>query len=143
MGYSALGELFVYIIYFVLGIACIFFVRLTFTTKRQNKIWTGFAGLFFIFLLFKYHSYLSNSYKKNQLSQVGLYYLTNYPNCDSCVLELKENQTYQIKRKGQIIEQSNWHYEVGGDYFILYLDNDKHQLGSGDYAYEKYNLKYK
>jgi hypothetical protein len=143
MGLSALSELFVYIPYFVLGLACVIFFRLTIKAKRQKKIGAGIAGLFCIFLLFNYKSCVADSYKKNQLTRVGLYYLTNYPDCDSCVLELKENQTYQITKRGQIIEQSNWHYEVGGDYFILYLGNDNHQLGSGDYAYEKYKLKYK
>ena len=57
--------------------------------------------------------------------------MTTYRNCDSCYLELKENMTCIVVNKGKIIEQSNWHYEVGGDYWITYLDNDKHQLGSG------------
>lgn len=139
---AAISELLIYFIYFILGLTSIVFFVLTFTTKKQNKIWTGVAGLFFTFLLFNFKSYESDNYKKNQLSQVGFYYLTNYPNCDSCVLELKENQMYQVTKRGQIIEQSNWHYEVGGDYFIVYLDNDKHQLGSGDFVYEKYKLKY-
>lgn len=143
MGLSALSELVDYIVYFLLGLACIIFFGLTFTSKRKNKIWTGLAGLFFTFLLFSYKSCLTDGYKKNQLMHVGLYYLTNYPNCDSCVLELKENQKYEVTKQGQIIEQSNWHYEVGGDYFIVYLDSNKHQLGSGDYSFKEYELKYK
>ncbi len=143
MGLSALSELFVYLIYFILGLGSIIFFGLTITTKRKNKVWTGLVGLFFVFLIFKYYSYETNLYKKNQLTQVGFYYLTNYPNCNSCILELKENQTYEVRNQGKIVEQSNWHYKVGGDYFILYLDNDNHQLGSGDYIYKKYKLKYK
>ena len=143
MGLSALSELFVYIPYLILVLACVSFFRLTIKAKGQIKIWAGMAVLLFIFLFFNYKSCVGDSYKKNQLTQVGLYYLTTYPNCDSCILELKENQTYQVINKGQIIEQSNWHYEVGGDYLILYLDNDKHQLGFGDYEYERYKLKYK
>ena len=61
---------------------------------------------------------------------------------NSCYLELRENMTYIVVDKGKIIESSNWHYEVGGDYFITYLDNDRHQLGSGNYSYERYKLKY-
>lgn len=143
MGISALSELLVYMLYIVLGLACLLFFGIAITGKGKNKIWAGIAGLLFIYLIFQYKSYLSDSYKKSQLSQVGFYYLSNYPNCDTCVLELKENQTYEIKKNGLIIEQSNWQYNIGGDYFILYLDNKKHQLGSGDYTYGKYVLKYK
>lgn len=143
MGITALSELFDDIIYFLLGLACVMFFGLTFTVKRKNRIWTALAGCFFVFLLFKFKFYSNDVYKKNQLSKVGVYYLTNYPDCDSCVLELKENQKYVVINNGRVVEQSNWHYKVGGDYFIVYLDNDKHQLGSGDYAYTKYKLKYK
>ena len=142
MGFSSLSELFVYIIYFSLSFICSIFLYWTFKTNQKNKIWTGIAVLFFVFLIFKFKSYLADSYKESQRSHVGLYYLTNYPNCDSCILELKENKSYEIKKQGTIIEYSDWNYEVGGDYFILYLDSNKHQLGSGDYSYEKYKLKY-
>ena len=139
---SALGELFIYIIYIGLGLASLLFLILTFTSKKRDKIWAAFATLFFGFLLIGFKSCQSNNYKNNQLNQVGLYYLTDYPNCDSCVIELKENQTYEVRTYGEIVEQSNWHYEVGGDYFITYLDNDNYQLGVGKFVYKKYKLKY-
>ena len=139
---SALGELFIYIIYFVLGILSIGFLVLTMTSKKKTKILTGLATLFFGFLLFSFKSCQSRNYKENQLSQVGLYYLTEYPDCDFCIIELKENQTYEVTKNGQVIERSNWHYEVGGDYLITYLDNDKYQLGNGKFEYYKYKLKY-
>jgi hypothetical protein len=139
---SALGELFIYVIYFVLGITTIAFLVLTIIIKRKAKILTGFATIFFGFLLFSFKSCQSHNYKENQLSQVGLYYLTEYPNCDSCIIELKENQTYEVTKNRQVIERGNWHYEVGGDYWITYLDNDKYQLGNGKFAYYKYKLKY-
>ena len=139
---SALGELFIYVIYFVLGLACIIFLLLTFTSKKSIKPWTLIASILFCFLFFTFKSCQKENYKQNQLSVVGTYYLTSYPNCDSCYLELRENMTYIVVDKGKIIESSNWHYEVGGDYFITYLDNDRHQLGSGDYSYERYKLKY-
>jgi len=139
---SALGELIIYVVYFMLGLHCIIFIVLTITSKKSTKPWTLLASLMFVFLFFNFKSCQDNNYKRNQLSVVGVYYLTNYPNCDSCYLELKENMSYVIVNEGKVIEQSNWHYEVGGDYWIIYLDNDRHQLGSGEYFYERYKLKH-
>lgn len=139
---SALGELFIYVIYFVLGAAGIIFLVLTFTAKKSMKLWTLIGSLFFGYLFFHFKSYQDYIYKQNQLSVVGTYYLTSYPNCDSCYLELKENMIYIVVDKGKILKQSKWHYEVGGDYWITYLDNDRYQLGSGQYSYDRYELKY-
>jgi len=138
----ALGELFVYIIYFLLGLACIAFLTVAITTKRRHKLRNGITGILCGFLLIGFNTCRSKNYAANQLTQVWLYYLSTYPHCDSCILELKENQTYVVTNRGKIIEQSNWHYEVGGDYLIVYLDNDKHQLGYGDYRFDTFKLTY-
>ena len=136
----ALGELFVYIIYFLLGLASIAFLIVAITTRRQHKLRAGIMAVISGFLLIGFNTCRNNNYAANQLTQVGLYYLSTYPHCDSCILELKENQTYEVTSRGKIIEQSNWHYEVGGDYLIVYLDNNKHQLGYGDYKFDKFKL---
>ena len=81
-------------------------------------------------------------YRNSQLDKVGIYYLTNNPKCELCYLELKEDMTYTIINKGEVIEKSNWHFESGGDYWITYLDNDKSQLGFGNYEYKHYKQKY-
>ena len=140
---SAIGEIIIYIIYIVLGLPCVILLIVTITADKSIKLWTLIASLLFGLLLFSFKSCQDNHYKKNQLSVVGIYYLTNYPKCDSCLLELKEDMTFTIEKNGKVIEQSNWHYEVGGDYWITYLNNDRSQLGSGEYAYEDYKLKYK
>jgi hypothetical protein len=93
-----------------------------------------------MFFIFK--SCQDNNYKNNQLDQVGIYYLTNYPNCDSCYIELNENMTYKIINKGQKVKNGDWHYESGGDYWITYLNGERDQLGSGTYSYTNYKLKY-
>jgi hypothetical protein len=140
---SALGELFIYVIYAVLAMACIISLLLSFTSKKQTKPWAFIASLLFAFLFFGFRSCQKSNYKENQLSVVGTYYLTSYPSCDSCYLELKEDMTYLVMNKGKIVESSNWYYEVGGDFFITYLNNDKYQLGSGNYSYKDYTLKYR
>ena len=139
---SAFGELFIYLIYVLLGLTGVVFFLWTYTSKKVRKPWTLLGGLFFTFLLFYFKSCQNENYKRNQLSQVGKYYLTDYPNCKSCYIELKENMTYNVIDDGKIIETSNWHYESGGDYWITYLDNDKYQLGNGKFNYKKYELKY-
>jgi hypothetical protein len=50
--------------------------------------------------------------------------------------------TYKIYSNKAVIEEGNWNHKSGGDYWITTLEN-KGQLGSGEYAYKKYKLKYK
>lgn len=138
----ALGELFIYLIYVFLVLGAVGFIYLTFYLKKSRKPWTILGCILCCFLFFNYRSCLKDAYKRSQLTQVGIYYLTEYPNCDNCKLELKEDMTYEVRSNGKVIEKSNWHYEVGGDYWITYLNNDNHHLGSGNYAYKEYDLKY-
>src|SRR4051812_18554249 len=83
---AALGELIVLFIFLLLGLAAIVFLILTFTAKKSSKPWTLLGSIFFCVLLFSYKSCLNEAYKKSQLDQVGIYYLTKYPNCDSCIM---------------------------------------------------------
>ena len=138
---SALRELFVYAILILLGLIALFFLIQTFKVKPRFRPIMLISSFVFCYLCFSYKSCLTDSYANSQKRQVGLYFLTNYPNCDNCILELKEDLTYTVKQNEKILETSNWHYESGGDYWITYLDNDRHQLGSGDYRYKKYKLK--
>lgn len=139
----AIGELIIYTIYFFTGLSCLVFLILALTAKKRCfRIWTALTGLFFGFLLLCFKWQQNSIYKQNQLNQVGIYYLTNYPNCDSCHIELNENMTYKVAHKSQIFENGDWHYESGGDYWITYLNGTKYQLGNGKYAYRDYKLKY-
>ena len=139
---AALGELAVYIIYLLLAIGGLVFLFFTFRVKRSIKPFTLLGFGLFVFLIAKYSSHNKEVYRDWQLQHVGIYYLTDHPDCDSCVLELKEDMTYEVRSGNKVIEKSNWHFESGGDYWITYLDHDRHQLGAGDYAYKKYKLKY-
>ncbi|MFP5041997.1 hypothetical protein [Parasediminibacterium sp. JCM 36343] len=117
---SAIGEGLVYFIYFILGFGCIIYLLLALTSNKKTKLWAFPLILFFGYLFFLYKSYLLESYNQMQFNDVGIYYLTNYPNCPSCYLELKENMTYTVMDSCKIVESSNWHSEAGGDYFITY-----------------------
>lgn len=139
---SAISDLIPYLIFVFLGLAAIFFLVSTFKANRSAKPWTLICSAFFCFLIFKFNSWLKERYEKGQLDHVGIYYLTDYPNCDHCILELKEDKTYQVSNNDTVLEKSNWHFESGGDYWITYLDNDRSQLGGGQYAYKRYRLKY-
>ena len=139
---SALSELIPYGIYIFLALFCLGFLILTFTSPKPTRPWTFIGSACFAFLFFKFKSCEKEQYRQNQLDHVGIYWLTEYPNCNSCYLELKEDMTYVIVNKAKIVETSNWHYEMGGDYFITFLNNDRDQLGSGAYAYRDYKLKY-
>jgi hypothetical protein len=139
---SALSELIVPAIFVLLALFALGFLYLTFKVKRSRKPWTLLAAILSICLIFSFRSFRAEAYRYSQLDQIGVYYLTNYPGCEDCILELKEDMTYDVRNKGKILETSDWHYESGGDYWITYLDFDRHQLGSGDYAFKKYHKKY-
>nr|WP_288836388.1 hypothetical protein [uncultured Flavobacterium sp.] len=139
---AALGELIVLCIYLLLGLGALMLLVLTFKQKKSYKPWTLLGSFFCCALFFAYKYFSDEAYQKSQLSQVGLYHLTNYPNCDDCILQLKEDMTYEVKNRDKIIERSDWHYESGGDYWITWLDNDRYQLGFGKYSYERFRLKY-
>ena len=128
---AGLGELIILLIQWGLGLLAFVFLFLVFKVKPKEKVWMLAGSLFSYFLFFSFRSHLNDLYLDNQRDQVGIYYLTNYPDCDNCILELKEDHTYEVRDDYKILEQSDWHYESGGDYWITYLDNDNHQLGSG------------
>ena len=94
----------------------------------------AFASLFFI-----YYINNKNNYKESQLQYVGTYDLTNYPNCDSCVLTFKEDNTYKVTDKSKIIETGDWYYDFGADYFIVYINKKKDRLGDGRFKYQNSN----
>jgi len=140
---SALPELFVFILYLMLGTAAVVLLFRVFITKQRSiKIRSLIISSACVLLLVYFKSCDAANYKHNQLSVVGVYYLTNYPGCDTCSVELMENMRYQLKDHDNIIESSDWHYEIGGDYFIIYMNGDRAQLGAGKFSYKKYKLKY-
>ena len=109
---STLGELIVPLIYLIIALGAVVCVVWNFQTKKPQKLWTSLGSIFFLILLFSFRSCLKTAYKNEQLRQVGVYYLTSYPNCPNCILELKEDMTYEIRSRNKVIEKSNWHYEV-------------------------------
>ena len=138
---SAIGALIIFMIFFILGLICIvYFIKALGADSSRKKRYLITSSI--VFLLFTFlKSGKDRSYLQAQMGEVGIYYLTDYPNCDSCYIDLKENMTYNIINQGKVVETSNWHHEEGGDYWITYLNNDRYQLGSGEMAYKKYKLK--
>lgn len=129
-------------VYLVLAVPCVAFLLMAFFSGRRWRPWAVLGIILFggLLLWFRWSQY--ENYRANQLSVVGVYFLTSYPNCEACVLELREDKSYTVVDNRRVVEQSNWHHEVGGDYWITYLDSDKSQLGTGRYKYERYVLKY-
>jgi len=138
---AAIGELIIYFIYFILGLSFVTFLILSLTSKKTKKPFM-IISIFFGLLMIIFKSCQYKGYINDQKEQVGIYYLTKYPNCNSCYIELKEDMTYVIEKSGGIIKKGTWHHESGGDYWITYLDGENYQLGSGDFSYTDYKLKY-
>jgi hypothetical protein len=81
--------------------------------------------------------FAGNRYCNNKAAEakyVGTYILTSYPNCANCSLHLQLNNYYEVIQGKTVRERGSWHYESGGDYWIVYINKDD-QLGSGRYAY--------
>src|SRR5687767_14915479 len=118
---AALGTLIIYGLYALLIIAAVLLTRLAFIAKfgRRKFLYIFLAIASFALLIFLVINQQLN-HRKSELEYVGTYYLTSYPNCQSCKLILKENNSYQVISAKTIIEEGNWHYESGGDYFIVY-----------------------
>lgn len=38
---------------------------------------------------------------------------------------------FEILKQNEIVEKGNWHFEIRGDYLIVYMNNEKDQLGYG------------
>lgn len=137
---SGLGELLVFMLYALLGssaIICILMIIASNSKLLKLLYFIGFiagAALFFL-----YYNYKSNSHRASELEYVGTYYLTDFPNCNSCKVVLKADNTYEVRKEAYVIETGDWHYESGGDYWIVYMNNKDDQLGSGRFAYKEQN----
>ncbi|SDK45344.1 hypothetical protein SAMN05421823_102769 [Catalinimonas alkaloidigena] len=82
--------------------------------------------------LFSYIQYINQ--RNAELEYVGVYYLTEYPNCDTCVLNLNSDNAYTVIFDDRTLEQGKWKYSSGGDYWIVDIGKNG-QLGSGKYKY--------
>jgi hypothetical protein len=140
---AALGGLIVYIFYAILILTGIVFLRLALIEKkpRKRRSYT-IIGIVSICLLFLHIYYLKLNHRESELEYAGTYVLTRYPKCNSCILVLNGNNTYEVVNVNTIVENGNWHYESGGDYWIVYIGDNREQLGSGKYDYEHYKKKF-
>ncbi len=131
---SAFTELFIYFIYFALGFGAIIYL-LAFLFVEKKKIIHLLVSIISGVLFILYFKSMKDGYKKQQLEYVGSYHLKHYPNCKYCTLTLKEGNTYEVKDSSKILEVGDWHYETGGDAFIVYMNKDEDRLGVGRFDY--------
>jgi hypothetical protein len=131
-----LAELIPILIYLaLLAFPSIVFLILLAKGKKYYK--KGFA--FFIVACIPLSAKISNDYTKYKVSKYrypGKYFLKTYPNCDTCVLLLKENNTYMVLKDSSHLEYGNWNYK-SGDSTKVNIGVDG-QLGEGNYTYDTY-----
>ena len=141
---SGLGELIVFMLYATLGssaIICILLLIVANTKLLKSLYLIGFLFSATLFVL--YYNYKSSSHRASELEYVGTYYLTDFPNCVTCKLVLNADNTYDVRNENSVIETGDWHYESGGDYWIVYINKKGDQLGAGRFAYKRYDNRYK
>ena len=134
---AALGELIIFLIYALLTIFVLVALgKLIWPRKENNRKWAFFWLIIALIplTLFSYSQYINH--RTSELEEVGVYHLTQYPNCESCLLELKEDNSYSVSKADKIIENGKWHNESGGDYWITYI-GESGQLGNDIYRYNK------
>lgn len=135
---SAISELIIYIIYGIFLIGGISFLVLAWlATTNKLKIIYFLFGIISIICFTGILLSSRNALRKSELDYVGTYDLDNYPNCQNCILELKENNTFIVQNQNDniVLEKGDWHYESGGDYIIVYINGESDQLGSGKFSY--------
>ncbi|WP_299334064.1 hypothetical protein [uncultured Psychroserpens sp.] len=131
---SALGELFIWIIYALLCIPTLAIILILIADRKRHKS----KRLIYLLIsllpvsLFAYHQH--SEHRQQELKYVGVYYLTTYPSCNSCTLHLNKDNTYEVHRDSTKIEHGNWSYRSGSDYWIVDI-GESGQLGSGNYTY--------
>ena len=139
----AIGALLVYVIYFILALLGFsFWANAYMSTERTSKILSSIAGLIFVGLIVWLKICQFQDRRQENLEAVGIYYLTNYPDCNSCSIELKEDLTYAVLKTNAVLETGDWHTDSYADFWATYLNGERDQLGSGKYEYKTYALKY-
>jgi hypothetical protein len=136
---SALGELISKIIYWIIILGGLVSLILAIILKGiSKKAISAVICLLCIILILFISKKIKTDYRRMQLKHVGTYYLTKYPNCDSCIAILKDDNMYEVKQNKKTFESGNWHFEMGGDYLIVYMNNDSGKLGSGRFQFDKF-----
>ena len=133
------AELVIIVFYLLVAFFALRFLWISYEYRSSKKKYPylAFAMAFLAFVI--WYPYQSRIRKvKADMENVGAYTLTKYPNCKSCVAVLKSNMTYTVLDKKNVIEVGDWHYEVGQDYWIVYLNGKHDQLGSGKYVFSKF-----
>ncbi|HEX8330328.1 MAG TPA: hypothetical protein VF629_22550 [Hymenobacter sp.] len=128
--------------YILPGVFALRFLFLLLSAKNsatRRKAAVGFVALAALLIFFVFRKQQLD--KDREQDKLGTYYLTHYPNCRPCELELRENNTFVVRQYNAIRATGRWRFESGQDYWITYL-NEHDQLGSGKYQYTEYRLKH-
>jgi len=131
----------IFLVYFTYGFLSLMALIFSYVSLRKSKF---ISKTFFILLELLFVGILmifSVSQGANQRywekKYVGSYNLMNYPDCSSCILYLYEDNTFEVKNALIVREKGNWRYEFGGDYFIVYMNDGKEQLGSEKFKFNE------
>ncbi|MEM6686400.1 MAG: hypothetical protein AAF617_11510 [Bacteroidota bacterium] len=81
------------------------------------------------------------AYRVESSDFAGIYYLNQYPDCSSCVLNLFENNMYTVTKDNHMLEHGTWKY-VRTEFFFVKI-GEYGRLGSRKYTYYKKKLAHK
>ncbi|HEX8326277.1 MAG TPA: hypothetical protein VF629_01965 [Hymenobacter sp.] len=98
------------------------------STYLIRSVITGSLLVGFAYSQYSFH-------QQDEAKYIGVYALTQYPRCPTCVLYLESDNRYEVRQGTSVKEAGPWRYESGGDYWIVYI-NETEQLGNGKYSYD-------
>ena len=135
---GALSSLLTWIAYFILALPPLWLLTLLILREKEyrKKGLAYFSVALLPLIILVYTNY--TTFREKELKYVGSYSLTDYPNCSSCILILYKNNSYEVKNEGKNVEEGEWKYRTGSDYWIIDI-GEFGQLGSGIYQYKHFN----
>lgn len=146
VAFSILFVLFVYAIVIVSAIFCVW--KATKSNQVSNRIIYSIGAVLCVCLLGLLIFNKKHPCEECDHQWIGTYYLTKYPDCDSCVAILKEDHTFTIlsnKKSNlyRVLEKGNWHFVQEYDFLGLYMDKEEQEmLGYNRFTYS-YHIDYK
>jgi hypothetical protein len=134
-----LGELLVYVIYGgIISFGILLGYQACVLKRTFARVLFAFGSL--ICFAFAGYTYISdkNYTRAMELQHAGTYRLTNYPNCSPCKAVLNEDNTYKVVSEDSVFEKGDWHFEMGDDYLIVFVNGKNDQMGGGRFEYDTF-----
>lgn len=122
-------------VFTLLGLAALVFILLSKNFAKRILFLFIFLVIVCIVLLTIHDDRID--YLKYRADHLGTYYLVSYPKCSTCVLVLKDDNTFEVKQQNRILEKGAWDLKFN---YNFCMNNDGDQLGTGRFQYYDFKI---